>query len=106
MSVEALISRTVTVEGYINPVAFDQNRTSTYGYWICKLCLSSFFGGGEPIHDRSCSVKDRSYIRGYSQSALIYVLGPNEDGQRSSYKIKDIERIKELAKQHFLANKN
>ena len=94
-----MIAHSVAVPGYKNLFAYDENHDISYGYWICKLCKKSFFGGGEPLHYRGCSLKGR--VEGfftYANEDMIYVLGPKETGLLSPFKKEDIDKIKEIAK--------
>ncbi len=96
--IQDLISRAVAVEGYVNPVAYDSAHSNAYGYWICKQCTSSFFGGGKPFHEKTCPIKEKTPgIYTYESPNMIYVLGENEDGNFSPFR-SGIQKIKELAK--------
>ncbi len=107
MSIDAIIGRSVNIEGYKNPVAYDESLTISYGYWICKACKSKFYGGGEALHNSGCSLKDRVQgIYTYSHPEIIYVLGPKESGSFSPFGKEKIEQIKELAKAQSLVKKD
>ena len=97
--IQDLISKSISVEGYVNPVAYDSNLGISYGYWICKKCTNSFFAGGEPLHKKTCPIKSETPgLFTYRSPDMIYVLGEKESGTFSPFKKEDIEKIKELAK--------
>jgi len=105
MTLDSIISRAINVEGYGNLVAYDENHTSHYGYWMCKLCGIGFFPGGLPIHKTECSLEGERR-KSYSIPDMIYVLGPNEKNNFfSPFEKEKIEKIKELAKAQFLIQK-
>lgn len=97
-----LIKSAIPVEGCLNPVAYNNNHELTYGYWICKVCTSSFFGNGKPLHDKSCLIKDKTpAIFTYQNSEMIYVTGNKDNGALAPFKREEIEKIKDLAKKSF-----
>lgn len=36
-------------------IEYDSSHSLSYGYWRCRECDNSFYGGGEALHKNSCS---------------------------------------------------
>lgn len=53
-------------------MAYDPSHELSYGYWICKVCKSQFYGGGPAIHEKECTVREDGYEH------CIYVFGPKQ----------------------------
>lgn len=51
-------------------VRYDKDIHTSYGIWDCPTCGSSFFGGGEALHNKGCTTL------GYE--ACTYRVGPEE----------------------------
>ncbi len=62
-------------------LAFDAGHTLSYGYYRCKACSHTFYGGGDALHERGCTTP------GYEN--CVYVLGP-----------KAIQSVQEWARTH------
>ncbi len=95
-SAQALISRSVSIEGYKNPVAYDPKDIDFQGTWLCKQCTARFFGGGQPIHTSSC---DHRLSNSYETCDLIFVIGDKTKG--GPFNPNDFEKVKALAKNKF-----
>lgn len=97
-----LIKSAISVEGCLNPVAYNNNYELPHGYWICKVCTSSFFGGAKPLHDKNCLIKDKTPpIFIYQSPQMIYVTGNKDDGAIAPFTPEKFEKIKDLAKKSF-----
>ena len=92
---DTLIATSFSVPNHIYPVTYDETRTISYGYWICRYCKDKFFEDayGYPTHySPPCSLKDRAH----PYQGIIYVFGP-EEGFRSPFTKEEIEQIKKTA---------
>ena len=111
-----MINRSITVKGYVNRVTYDPNHKEIYGYWLCTKCGTSFFGGGDSLHNGPCPIQDKTPATWtfdrpqkyypdlpwiYPHSDIVYVLGPNDDGSYSPFTTADIEKVKKLAKSNL-----
>lgn len=100
--IKDLIRGSFSYKNYQNPIAYDPNHNSSFGYWICKKCSTSSIWSPVPYHKQGCSINGNSSAPSSNQSSdLIYVLGENEDGLFSPFKNEDIKKIKEIAKSKF-----
>lgn len=89
------------ITGKHNLVAYREDYKETYGYWLCSTCHQTASSGGAwPIHREECELED-----GLKNefSHMIYVLGPNEDGEYFPQFEKNIELIKRLAEERCIA---
>ena len=102
MTLDALVGRSFSVDGYVNPVSYDESHRNNYGFYVCKVCLRSFYPSDGPVHREGCALKAHSPQ--VNSPEFVYVFGPNEIGIMGPLETADIEKIKELAKQRFLPN--
>ena len=101
-SIQALIKGYFSYKDYPNPIAYDPNHNSSYGYWICRNCSTASIWSQAPCHKQGCLISGNSSVPSSNQSSdLIYVLGENEDGLFSPFKKEDIKKIKQIAKSKF-----
>lgn len=93
-----LISRSVVIEGHVNPVAYDEKHKQPYGYWLCKQCGHTF--SDTPVHVIGCEYdfSVNAFSNWSKNSDYIYVMGPKEGGILSKYNKSEVEKIKALAK--------
>ena len=106
MKIADLIANSVQVENYENPVTYDPDHTGATGYWLCGVCRVSSTGGAVS-HFYNCRLKNLA--RGGAFNArrspdMIYVVGPNESGATSPYKLGEIEKVVLLAKNRLTSS--
>ena len=73
---DRMIRRAVEVDGYVNPIAYDEKHQGEYGYYVCKTCKQLWSNDPEslPFDEERC------LKRRVDQKDIIYVMGPNDNG--------------------------
>jgi hypothetical protein len=80
---DRMIARAQFIDGYVNPIAYDENHTGEYGYYVCKTCkqLWSMDKDSFPLDTARCLQRrvDKGLNLEVSQD-VIYVMGPKDNG--------------------------
>lgn len=73
---DRMIRRAVEVNGYINPIAYDESHKGEYGYFVCKSCKQLWSKDSEslPFDEKRCLAKR------VDSKDIIYVMGPHDNG--------------------------
>jgi hypothetical protein len=86
---DRMIARAKEVEGYINPIAYDEQHLGQYGYFVCKTCKQLWAGTDASYDDVNvfrCLARRVDKPIGLEQVSfsvskdIVYVMGPNDNG--------------------------